>query len=158
MPFTIIAENCTGCSACEKRCPTRAISGDPKKAYFIEATLCIDCGSCGVICPDEAILDTYGNMTSVLKRAERPLAIVHPDNCNGCGVCIDVCPFDSLSSASSNTATFLGKVVVDEKTCVGCRLCEEVCGWDGIYIMPGGEKEAFLAALGYDADESSDAA
>jgi len=157
MPFTIIAENCTGCSACEKRCPTRAISGDPKKAYFIEATLCIDCGACGVICPDDAILDTYGNMTTVLKRAERPLAVVHPDNCNGCGVCIDVCPFDSISPAANNLATFLGKVVVDEKTCVGCRLCEEVCGWDGIYIMPGGEREAFLGALGYE-DGESDAA
>ena len=30
MPFTIVAENCTGCTACEKRCPTRAISGDPR--------------------------------------------------------------------------------------------------------------------------------
>ena len=157
MPFTIIAETCTGCSACEKRCPTRAISGDPKKSYFIEATMCIDCGSCGVICPDDAILDTFGNMTSVLKRAERPLAIVHPDNCNGCGVCIDVCPFDSLSVAPGNTATYLGKVIVDEKSCVGCRLCEEVCGWDGIYIMPGGEKGAFLAALGYDAEEGAGA-
>ena len=58
MPFTIVAENCTGCTACEKRCPTNAISGDPKKAYYIEPTLCIDCGACGVICPDEAILDT----------------------------------------------------------------------------------------------------
>ena len=97
MPFTIIAENCTGCSACEKRCPTKAISGEPKKAYFIEPSLCIDCGACGVICPDEAILDTFGNMTHVLKRAERPIAIVHPDNCNGCGVCIDVCPFDCIA-------------------------------------------------------------
>ena len=138
MPFTIIAENCTGCSACEKRCPTRAISGDPKKSYFIEATMCIDCGSCGVICPDDAILDTFGNMTR-------------------CGVCIDVCPFDSLSVAPGNTATYLGKVIVDEKSCVGCRLCEEVCGWDGIYIMPGGEKGAFLAALGYDAEEGAGA-
>ena len=97
MPFFIIAENCTGCSACEQRCPTRAISGEAKKAYFIESTMCIDCGACGVICPDEAILDTYGNMTSVLKKAERPLAVVHPDNCNGCGVCIDVCPMDVLA-------------------------------------------------------------
>ena len=85
MPFTIVAENCTGCTACEKRCPTKAITGDPKKAYYIEATLCIDCGACGVICPDEAILDTYGNVTKVLKRQERQIAIVHPDNCNGCG-------------------------------------------------------------------------
>ena len=36
MPFTIIAEACTGCSACEKRCPTGAISGESKKVYFIE--------------------------------------------------------------------------------------------------------------------------
>ena len=75
MPFTIVAENCTGCTACEKRCPTRAISGDPKKAFLIEPTLCIDCGACGVICPDEAILDTYGNVTKVLKRQDRPIAI-----------------------------------------------------------------------------------
>jgi len=27
MPFIIVAENCTGCTACEKRCPTQAISG-----------------------------------------------------------------------------------------------------------------------------------
>ena len=39
---------------------------------------------------------------------------------------------------------------MNEKTCVGCKLCEEVCGWEGIYIMPGKEKEAFLASLGYD--------
>src|SRR5216117_1722746 len=66
MPFTIVAENCTGCTACEKRCPTRAISGELKKAFLIEPGLCIDCGACGVICPDEAILDTYGNVTKVL--------------------------------------------------------------------------------------------
>ena len=156
MPFTIIAENCTGCSACEQRCPTRAISGDPKKAYLIEGTMCIDCGACGVICPDEAILDTYGNMTSVLKKAERPLAVVHPDNCNGCGVCIDVCPFDSLTSSPDNQAAFLGLVEVNENSCVGCRLCEEVCGWDGIYIMPHGAREPFRASLGY-ANEEADA-
>jgi ferredoxin len=149
MPFTIIAENCTGCSACEKRCPTAAISGISKKVYYIEAASCIDCGACGVICPDDAIMNNLGEMTHVLKRAERPVAIVHPDNCNGCGVCVDVCPFDCISPSPENTAVYLGKVLVNEKTCVGCLLCEEVCGWDGIYIMPSGEKEAFLNSLGY---------
>ncbi|MFP6663828.1 MAG: 4Fe-4S binding protein [Deltaproteobacteria bacterium] len=158
MPFTIIAENCTGCSACEQRCPTRAISGDPKKAYLIVDSLCIDCGACGVICPDDAILDTFGNRTEVLKKPLRPVAIVHPDNCNGCGVCIDVCPFDSLDSAPGNDVTFLGKVIVNEKTCVGCRLCEEVCGWEGIYIMTGEEKAPFLEAIGYSEDEYNAAA
>ena len=88
-------------------------------------------------------------MTHVLKRAERPIAIVHPDNCNGCGVCIDVCPFDCISPSPNNGPQYLGKVEVNEKTCVGCKLCEEVCGWEGIYIMPGEEKDAFLTSLGY---------
>ncbi len=149
MPFTIFAQSCTGCSACEKRCPTGAISGDPKKVYFIEPSLCIDCGACGVICPDEAIMTNNGVITHVLKRAERPVAVVHPDNCNGCGVCIDVCPFECISPSPENNAVYLGRVQVNEKTCVGCLLCEEVCGWDGIYIMPTAQKEEFLSALGY---------
>ncbi len=147
MPFTIVAEDCTGCSACEKRCPTKAISGESKKAYFIEPSLCIDCGACGVICPDAAILDTFGTVTSVLKRVERPIAVVHLDNCNGCGVCIDVCPFDCITPSANNGPQYLGRVDVDEKTCVGCLLCEEVCGWEGIFIMPGGDKEAFLDTM-----------
>ena len=55
MPFEIIAENCTGCSACEKRCPTGAISGLSKKVYYIEAAMCIDCGACEPACPVTAI-------------------------------------------------------------------------------------------------------
>jgi ferredoxin len=117
--------------------------------------MCIDCGAFGVICPDDAIMNNHGEITHVLKRAERPVAVVHPDNCNGCGVCVDVCPFDCISPSPENTAVYLGKVQVNEKTCVGCLLCEEVCGWDGIYIMPSGQKEAFLSSLGY---ENPDAA
>ena len=154
MAFTIIAENCTGCSACEKRCPTGAISGISKKVYYIEAAMCIDCGACGVICPDDAIMNNHGEITHVLKRAERPVAVVHPDNCNGCGVCVDVCPFDCISPSPENTAVYLGKVQVNEKTCVGCLLCEEVCGWDGIYIMPSGQKEPFLNSIGYSSSEN----
>ena len=155
MPFNIIAEACTGCSACEKRCPTGAISGESKKVYFIEPGLCIDCGACGVICPDEAIMTNHGVITHVLKRAERPVAVVHPDNCNGCGVCVDVCPFDCISPSPENTAVYLGKVQVNEKTCVGCLLCEEVCGWDGIYIMPTAQKVEFLESLGYPSGEEA---
>ena len=72
----------------------------------------------------------------------------------GCGVCVDVCPFECISPSPENTAVYLGKVQVNEKTCVGCLLCEEVCGWDGIYIMPSGQKEAFLSSLGYETGES----
>ena len=115
----------------------------------------MDCGACGVICPDDAILDTFGNLTHVLKRVERPIAIVHQDNCNGCGVCIDVCPFDCIYPSANNGPQYLGRVEVEEKTCVGCKLCEEVCGWEGIYIMPGREKEAFLTSIGLELEEAT---
>ena len=70
-------------------------------------------------------------------------------------MCIDVCPFDCIYPSGENRAQYLGKVEVNEKTCVGCKLCEEVCGWEGIYIMPGKEKAAFLASLGYEVEEAA---
>jgi electron transport complex protein RnfB len=125
MPFIIVAESCTGCTACEKRCPTKAISGEPKKSFFIEPALCIDCGACGVICPDEAILDTFGNITHVLKKAQRPIAIVHPDNCNGCGVCVRVCPVNNIQIVD-------GRPVWQHK-CEMCFACDEWCPRNAIH-------------------------
>mgnify|MGYP003341829721 CR=1 FL=1 len=62
---------CTGCTACEKRCPTKAISGEPKLAFFIEPALCIDCGACVPACPVEAIFaleDTPDQWTAFIGR------------------------------------------------------------------------------------------
>ena len=56
----IITENCTGCTACIRRCPTNAITGERKMLHVIDPELCIDCGACGVVCPDEAIYDHEG--------------------------------------------------------------------------------------------------
>jgi len=80
---------------------------------------------------------------------------VHPDNCNGCGVCVDVCPFDCIYPSPHNGPGYLGKVEVNESSCVGCKLCEEVCGWEGIYIMPTEEKAPFLNSLGYEVEEAT---
>ena len=79
-----ITENCTGCTACIKRCPTDAITGERKMLHVIDPELCIDCGACGVICPDEAIFDQKGHLCDFLKPAQRPMAYVDLQSCVGC--------------------------------------------------------------------------
>ena len=55
-----ITERCTGCTICEIKCPTTAISGEKKRLYYIDPKLCIDCRVCGVWCPYDAIVDVIG--------------------------------------------------------------------------------------------------
>jgi len=138
LPYSII-DTCIGCTACTKRCPTNAITGERNHLHVIDPTLCIDCGACGVVCPPEAILDTYGAVCKGLKKNEWPKAVVIDEKCigSGCELCINICPFDALSlTRSDRTDDFFGVSTVDEKKCTGCRLCENVCGWDAVHIFP----------------------
>ncbi len=139
MPYTII-ETCIGCTACTKRCPTEAISGERNTIHTIDPALCIDCGACGVVCPPESILDEVGEVCRTFPRKEWPKAIVIEDNCigSGCELCIQICPFDALELGDTErqVGDFFGVAVLNEKRCTGCRLCEDACGWGAIYIDP----------------------
>jgi ferredoxin len=135
-----IVDTCIGCTACTKRCPTNAISGDRKVIHVIDPELCIDCGACGVVCPVECILDDQGDVCQKFTPKEFPKAIVIEDNCigSGCELCISICPFDALylDTSAEKVGDFFGVATVIDKKCTGCRLCEQVCGWNAVYIDP----------------------
>ncbi len=135
-----IHESCIGCTACTKRCPTDAISGDVKVLHVIEEDLCIDCHVCGWNCPVECILDEQGEVCKEFPRREWPKAKVIDDNCigSGCELCIQICPFDALEldTSGEQVGDFFGVAKVIERRCTGCRLCEDACGWAAIYIDP----------------------
>jgi NADH-quinone oxidoreductase subunit F len=54
--FSVDPENCTGCRACARICPTQAATGEKKKVHEIDPALCIKCGACFDVCKFDAVL------------------------------------------------------------------------------------------------------
>ena len=51
-----ITDACKGCSACSRKCPVGAISGEIKKKFDIDQNKCIKCGQCIATCRFGAII------------------------------------------------------------------------------------------------------
>lgn len=144
-----ITDLCTGCSVCEKVCPTNAISGRAKEIFYIDPKLCINCSVCGVYCPFDAISGRDGQIVQRIKPKELPKAQVIEELCTGCEYCVDVCPFDCIelvprAGEGGHMSDMLA--VVDQKACVSCKLCEQVC-MKGAIVVP--REHEFEPELGW---------
>ncbi len=53
--FSIDKDLCTGCGACAKKCPSKAIEGVIKQAHMINLQKCTKCGICFEICKFGAV-------------------------------------------------------------------------------------------------------
>jgi NADH-quinone oxidoreductase subunit F len=54
--YSISDLSCTGCGACKKVCPVRAIEGEKKQGHRILLELCSKCGSCKDVCKSDAVM------------------------------------------------------------------------------------------------------
>lgn len=59
--------------------------------------------------------------------AEAAIATVNPDVCDGCRICIPMCPYQALSLEIIDKETERGRVKVDEALCKGCGACAGAC-------------------------------
>ena len=135
MAYTI-NENCNGCGACKKICPTAAISGTSKKLHTINADGCIECGVCGRLCPKEAVQDSFGKKCVMIKKSEWEKPSYDNKKCNSCNICIDSCPVGCLALSGA-----MGKdphgypYLKDDKACISCGFCASDCPVDAITMV-----------------------
>lgn len=98
-----VAENCTGCLACARICPTGAIpfeqKGETLKIWnhtfdiptcSVQPELCRGCGICEEECP-------YSIPRVVMYKNGLSTASISADTCIGCGVCPGTCPTGAIT-------------------------------------------------------------
>ncbi|MBF6628259.1 MAG: NADH-quinone oxidoreductase subunit NuoF [Proteiniphilum sp.] len=66
--YVISSDDCIGCMACKRVCPTHAISGEKKEVHVINQEICIKCGACMEKCQFDAIslLNDYPRMADAI--------------------------------------------------------------------------------------------
>jgi heterodisulfide reductase subunit A len=63
-------------------------------------------------------------------------AIVDKANCDGCALCIDVCPYSAITLIAYQGADKeeLKTIEIDPTLCKGCGICQSVCPKRGVNI------------------------
>jgi len=56
------------------------------------------------------------------------VAALNHEECEGCGTCVDICPFNALSLGESGS-------VLDWERCMGCGACEVKCPLEAITLV-----------------------
>jgi len=85
---------------------------------------------------------------TVLSRSQIDLdsikARVDEERCDGCAVCVDVCPYDAISLERMWDTAAKVHIAVNVAKCKGCGLCQATCPKEGVNV--GGFSYRQLAA------------
>ncbi len=92
------------------------------------------CNCCKCCCGGIEAMTKYGARTMV---SSGYVAAVDNDNCTGCGVCVEPCPFGAIEQ-KDNVAS------VNRTKCMGCGVCTGQCAFEAIALVRDETKPAPL--------------
>ena len=61
-------------------------------------------------------------------------AVVDPERCDGCALCLDVCPYHAISLEQVEDGGERRRVRVNAAKCKGCGVCQATCPKDGVSV------------------------
>ena len=80
-----------------------------------------------------AVLVGFSSVLTILpwlpsrRKKQGPVAVVDPDNCNGCGWCLADCPYEAVSMKEHDYKVGHKQSVVNPDLCVSCGICAGAC-------------------------------
>ena len=92
------------------------------------------CSCCKCCC---GILGSYYKGMAPLHTLTSYLAKIIPDNCIGCGTCVEKCPMETIELVDATA-------VINEEKCIGCGVCAHHCPEKAIKLERTGSREVFL--------------
>ncbi len=111
-----------------------------------DADVCIQCGKCVMVCPhatirgkayDEAVLENapasfkFTDVKDKVFTGEKFTIQVAPEDCTGCGVCVDVCPAKNKSMPSRKAINMEAQLPLRE---------QEAANWDFFLGIPNPDR------------------
>ena len=70
------------------------------------------------------------------------IAHLKPEQCSGCGRCVDACPAEAVRLVSANDPhhPWQRKCIQDKERCLGCGVCVRVCRSSALSLVPKAER------------------
>ena len=92
------------------------------------------CNCCGCCC---GVLRPVNELGLEGPQRSNYRAVIDPEKCVACGVCIERCPVDAIANDEND------KAKVDRAKCIGCGVCVIGCATDAIEMVPVSAEEWF---------------